>query len=228
MDIKMTDGRTSAAPQDDNAGFPLASSSTKTPSPSQAKVISSMNKRQQAAQKARMVALSKQLKTRLQYAAFKVEHGWSKQSLSEVENLYYKHRRASSSIPSPNAVQSGSIGISHYTPSTPTPQWRTKTSPTVIRKASIGSGLAADVFAGLVTPPASGGTFPGGYDRYKDLFSNHHSFASGLNTQKSPSLNARSGTQQSSNRSGKSYADFWSKIGTSNNATPASNVKPSS
>lgn len=43
-------------PQDET-GIPLASSSTKTTSPSQAKVISSMNKRQQAAQKARMVAV---------------------------------------------------------------------------------------------------------------------------------------------------------------------------
>lgn len=42
---------------DDRATFPLASSSTKTPSPSQAKTVSSMNKRQQAAQKARMVAV---------------------------------------------------------------------------------------------------------------------------------------------------------------------------
>lgn len=170
----------------------------------------------------------------------------SKQSLSEVENLYYKHRRASGTMTSPNAIpskspqayRSGSIGAGsgqrfHYTPSTPTPQWRTKTSPTTTRKASIGGGsgltnnnnMTADVFAGLVTPPASGGTLPGGYDRYKDLFSNHHSFASGLNTQKSPSLNASNGrnnTQQSFNRSGKSYADFWSKIGSSN-VTPSNN-----
>jgi hypothetical protein len=57
MDINMGEGRGSAALQDDNAGTSLASSSTKIPSPSQAKVISSMNKRQQAAQKARMVAV---------------------------------------------------------------------------------------------------------------------------------------------------------------------------
>lgn len=141
---------------------------------------------------------------------------------------------------SPQAYRSGSISTGngqkfHYTPSTPTPQWRAKTSPTTARKVSIGGGssMTADVFAGLVTPPASGGTVPGGYDRYKDLFSNQHSFSSGLNTQKSPSLNAsngRSGTQQSSNRSGKSYADFWSKIGSSNGA-PSNNstsAKPSS
>lgn len=166
----------------------------------------------------------------------------SKQSLSEVENLYYKHRRASGSRPSPNALssqspqtyRSGSVGIGsgqkyHYPPSTPTPQGRTKTSPTAQRKPSIGGGsgmannpnnnMTTDVFAGLVTPPASGGTLPGVYDRYKDLFSSNYSFASGLNAQKSPSLNAsngRNGSQQSANKSGKSYADFWSKIGSSN------------
>ncbi|KAE8223928.1 hypothetical protein CF319_g3106 [Tilletia indica] len=43
-----------------------------------------------AAQRARLTALSKNLTTRLQYASFKVEHGWTGQSLSEVENLYYR------------------------------------------------------------------------------------------------------------------------------------------
>ncbi|CAD6886929.1 unnamed protein product [Tilletia laevis] len=43
-----------------------------------------------AAQRARLTALSKNLSTRLQYASFKVENGWTAQSLSEVENLYYR------------------------------------------------------------------------------------------------------------------------------------------
>ncbi|KAK0545673.1 hypothetical protein OC845_004996 [Tilletia horrida] len=43
-----------------------------------------------AAQRARLSHLSRNLTTRLQYASFKVEHGWVQQSLSEVENLYYR------------------------------------------------------------------------------------------------------------------------------------------
>ncbi|KAI0816988.1 hypothetical protein BC628DRAFT_1404633 [Trametes gibbosa] len=35
--------------------------------------------------------LSGQLRVRLQYAKLKVEHGWQRQSLSEVENLYFRH-----------------------------------------------------------------------------------------------------------------------------------------
>ena len=44
--------------------------------------------------------LSDTLSTRLQYAMFKVQHGWTKQSLSEVENLYYR-RIMSTSVPRP-------------------------------------------------------------------------------------------------------------------------------
>ncbi|KAI0299392.1 hypothetical protein B0F90DRAFT_614868 [Multifurca ochricompacta] len=42
-------------------------------------------------EKTKVVNLSKQLQIRLQYARLKVEHGWQRQSLNEVENLYFHH-----------------------------------------------------------------------------------------------------------------------------------------
>ncbi|KAN0109547.1 hypothetical protein V8E52_009190 [Russula decolorans] len=42
-------------------------------------------------EKSKVVTLSKQLQIRLQYARLKVEHGWQRQSLNEVENLYFHH-----------------------------------------------------------------------------------------------------------------------------------------
>ncbi|KAF5309863.1 hypothetical protein D9619_010507 [Psilocybe cf. subviscida] len=50
--------------------------------------------------------LSRQLQMRLQYARLKVEHGWQKQSLNEVENLYFhsSHLRGPKSLPTPATV----------------------------------------------------------------------------------------------------------------------------
>ncbi|KAL0581300.1 hypothetical protein V5O48_000783 [Marasmius crinis-equi] len=42
-------------------------------------------------ERAKVVHLSRQLQLRLQYARLKVEHGWHKQNLNEVENLYFRH-----------------------------------------------------------------------------------------------------------------------------------------
>ncbi|KAI9438264.1 hypothetical protein H4582DRAFT_1953961 [Lactarius indigo] len=60
-------------------------------------------------EKAKVVNLSKQLQIRLQYARLKVEHGWQRQSLNEVENLYFHHStlkgkskaRSASTLPFP-------------------------------------------------------------------------------------------------------------------------------
>ncbi|KAF8752398.1 3'-5' exonuclease [Rhizoctonia solani] len=41
------------------------------------------------AEKAKAQQLSRQLKTRLQFARLKVDYGWTRQSLNEVENLYF-------------------------------------------------------------------------------------------------------------------------------------------
>ncbi|KAK7457095.1 hypothetical protein VKT23_010397 [Stygiomarasmius scandens] len=48
-------------------------------------------KRKNTLERARVVHLSRQLQLRLQYARLKVEHGWHKQNLNEVENLYFHH-----------------------------------------------------------------------------------------------------------------------------------------
>ncbi|PPQ71510.1 hypothetical protein CVT26_010381 [Gymnopilus dilepis] len=46
-------------------------------------------RRKQTMEKAKANHLSRQLQMRLQYARLKVEHGWQKQNLNEVENLYF-------------------------------------------------------------------------------------------------------------------------------------------
>lgn len=51
-----------------------------------------MSKRQAHAERQRALRLSHTLSTRLQYAIFKIENGWTRQSLSEVENLYYRRQ----------------------------------------------------------------------------------------------------------------------------------------
>ncbi|KAH9847604.1 hypothetical protein C2E23DRAFT_493904 [Lenzites betulinus] len=53
--------------------------------------------------------LSGQLRLRLQYAKLKVEHGWQRQSLSEVENLYFRHTHLTRPYPviSPGGRRNG-------------------------------------------------------------------------------------------------------------------------
>ncbi|KAF9516095.1 hypothetical protein BS47DRAFT_1484105 [Hydnum rufescens UP504] len=53
-------------------------------------------KRHNQADKAKLHLLRQQLQTRLQYARLKVDHGWMRQNLNEVENLYFHHYRARS------------------------------------------------------------------------------------------------------------------------------------
>ncbi|OJA09057.1 hypothetical protein AZE42_04728, partial [Rhizopogon vesiculosus] len=48
-------------------------------------------KRKQTVERTKANHLSKQLQMRLQYAKLKVEHGWQRQNLNEVENLYFHH-----------------------------------------------------------------------------------------------------------------------------------------
>ncbi|KAF8625494.1 hypothetical protein AX15_005344 [Amanita polypyramis BW_CC] len=42
-------------------------------------------------EKAKVAHLTRQLQLRLQYAKLKVDHGWHRQNLNEVENLYFRH-----------------------------------------------------------------------------------------------------------------------------------------
>ncbi|KAG9042330.1 hypothetical protein FS837_011010 [Tulasnella sp. UAMH 9824] len=51
------------------------------------------SKRTKHVEKAKVQQLTKQLAMRLQYAKLKVDHGWSRQNLDEVENLYFHHYR---------------------------------------------------------------------------------------------------------------------------------------
>ncbi|KAJ7318192.1 hypothetical protein DFH08DRAFT_892930 [Mycena albidolilacea] len=48
-------------------------------------------------EKAKANHLIKQLQMRLQYARLKVDHGWQKQRLNEVENLYFRQQKQSES-----------------------------------------------------------------------------------------------------------------------------------
>ncbi|KAJ7510271.1 hypothetical protein B0H11DRAFT_2216084 [Mycena galericulata] len=48
-----------------------------------------------ALERAKAVHLVRQLQLRLQYAKLKVDHGWQKQHLNEVENLYFRQQRHS-------------------------------------------------------------------------------------------------------------------------------------
>ncbi|KAH9926282.1 uncharacterized protein BXZ73DRAFT_90954 [Epithele typhae] len=61
------------------------------------------------ADKAKANYLSGQLRVRLQYAKLKVEHGWQRQSLSEVENLYFRHTHLTRPYPviSPGGRRNG-------------------------------------------------------------------------------------------------------------------------
>ncbi|KAI6165199.1 hypothetical protein EDD17DRAFT_1754418 [Pisolithus thermaeus] len=62
-------------------------------------------RRKQTLERAKVNHLSKQLQMRLRYARLKVEYGWQRQSLNEVENLYFhrSHLRTSR-VPPPATV----------------------------------------------------------------------------------------------------------------------------
>ncbi|KAI0682922.1 hypothetical protein BC835DRAFT_797353 [Cytidiella melzeri] len=55
---------------------------------------SEVKRKKNALEKAKANYLCSQLRLRLQYAKLKVDHGWQKQTLNEVENLYFRHSQA--------------------------------------------------------------------------------------------------------------------------------------
>ncbi|OCH91407.1 hypothetical protein OBBRIDRAFT_792341 [Obba rivulosa] len=79
---------------------------------------------------AKATYLTSQLRLRLQYAKLKVEHGWQRQNLNEVENLYFRHtqkhrppptispggRRNLRNAPSHTSESSSSASTSSTTP----------------------------------------------------------------------------------------------------------------
>ncbi|KAF9554806.1 hypothetical protein CPC08DRAFT_162565 [Agrocybe pediades] len=66
-------------------------------------MVESEKRRKQTVGKIKVTNLSRELQMRLQYARLKVDHGWQKQNLNEVENLYFhnSHLRGSKSLPAP-------------------------------------------------------------------------------------------------------------------------------
>ena len=68
--------------------------------------------------------LSHMLSTRLRYAVFKVENGWTRQSLSEVENLFYRRQMTLSKPAMERGVSPREKGPWQASPSSPTPSPR--------------------------------------------------------------------------------------------------------
>lgn len=82
---------------------------------------SGKGKRQAHAERVRAASLSHMLSTRLRYAVFKVENGWTRQSLSEVENLFYR-RQVNLSKPGPDMKTSPNVldnNKRRYSPASP-------------------------------------------------------------------------------------------------------------
>lgn len=85
------------------------------------------SKRQAHAERQRALQLLSAFSTRLQYAMFKIENGWTRQSLSEVENLYYRRQlNAPKRAPDTRSTPSTSLktGPLHTEASTPAPRDR--------------------------------------------------------------------------------------------------------
>lgn len=64
------------------------------------------------------------LSTRLRYAVFKVENGWTRQSLSEVENLFYRRQMTLSKPAMERGVSPREKGPWQASSSSPTPSPR--------------------------------------------------------------------------------------------------------
>jgi len=76
-----------------------------------------------------------------------------------------------------------------------------------------------------MTPPASGGSFPSSHaDRERDSL--NASLSTGpMNRQRSPTAGLEGKGTSSATKQGKSYADFWSKIGTAGPASGPGNER---
>lgn len=68
------------------------------------------SKRQAHAERQRALGWKNMLSTRLQYALFKIENGWTRQSLSEVENLYYRRQRSAPKTPQDRKAHEARVG----------------------------------------------------------------------------------------------------------------------
>ncbi|TKY89677.1 hypothetical protein EX895_001462 [Sporisorium graminicola] len=154
---------------------PLQSSTS-----SNVQITPSKARKQAQAQRTRLVALSKHLMTRLQYANFKVEHGWSKQSLSEVENLYYRQNQSGTSAANSTAAAAAAAAARKSASTSPNNgNSKAPVTPSIAAATQAQTGVGSrlfkdaavkkidveggDVFGGygLATPPASAGSAPG-------------------------------------------------------------------
>ncbi|KAF5381655.1 hypothetical protein D9615_005559 [Tricholomella constricta] len=112
--------------------------------------------RKQTVERAKATHLSRQLQLRLQYARLKVDHGWQKQNLNEVENLYFhhSHQRGAKRYPSPSMVATTLREPSSSYPSPPTnpPQSSLsfKLGPSSLSRTHTSASLGAE------TPPPEG------------------------------------------------------------------------
>ncbi|QRW13295.1 hypothetical protein RhiLY_12294 [Ceratobasidium sp. AG-Ba] len=115
------------------------------------------------AEKTKAQQLSRQLKTRLQFARLKVDYGWTRQSLNEVENLYFHLSRARPTYQQPQqrAETATSPVPSPSTPptavATPTESQEQESQEQSTRATQIESPslLAPQMTPSLSTAPAS-------------------------------------------------------------------------
>ncbi|GLB41193.1 hypothetical protein LshimejAT787_0904080 [Lyophyllum shimeji] len=114
-------------------------------------------RRKQTMERAKANHLTRQLQMRLQYARLKVDHGWQKQNLNEVENLYFhhSHQRGPKPYPasptvvtttSPPVMTAVSPTVATTTPHTPVASTSHYTVPTI-------SGDPSSTLAGTPRSP---------------------------------------------------------------------------
>ncbi|KAG8918287.1 hypothetical protein FRC02_002488, partial [Tulasnella sp. 418] len=82
-------------------------------------------------EKVKVQQLTRQLVLRLQYAQLKVKHGWTRQTLNEVENLYFHHYRTNDTTTSTSAP-----GRPAHPKPYPTTTWRVSGTDTTSQSAN--------------------------------------------------------------------------------------------
>ncbi|KAG0696197.1 hypothetical protein DFH29DRAFT_1004790 [Suillus ampliporus] len=100
-----------------------------SPQPNEAE----QKKRKQTVERAKANHLSKQLQMRLQYAKLKVEHGWQRQNLNEVENLYFHHSQVRGLRP---VIPAKAVPILSMNPVSPTASAPEPPAPMVVDETS--------------------------------------------------------------------------------------------
>ncbi|KAJ7083623.1 hypothetical protein B0H15DRAFT_932285 [Mycena belliarum] len=79
--------------------FKLDTTRAQAPSGMISEVTSDLARKMRSLERTKATNLVRQLQVRLQYARLKVDHGWQKQRLNEVENLYFRERKQSEGKP---------------------------------------------------------------------------------------------------------------------------------